>query len=724
MNLPWRAVGPYLGAALLAAGWLLAVLALVWLALEEPARAGFAAALLAGLPMLVLGWLVGALLLALAWRRWVGAPAQALARLAEQVRVRASAADAPALQAPDAGLQPLAAGVQALVTQRDELRASMSAQVAQASARVQQEKDRLAALVSELHQSVVVCNLDGRVLLYNQQARQQFQAPQAGTAAGAGAGLLGIGRSIHGLIERAQVEHALDGMRRRLARGIANPAVQFVARSGDGQLLRVQVAPVLAGAAEEGGVGGAREISGFVLLLDDVTRSFAEETARDRVLHELTEGSRASLANIRAAVEMLGFDDVEPAMRERFLAVVREETTTMATRIDALASRAADEVETRWPLQDMPGSDFVAVAAQQIQARTGCPVTSESVTAGLWLRIDSYSLLQALAYLAHRLVDEFGVRALQLRLEPAAGARVHLDLAWTGHAMSTETVMSWELDPMQAGGDSTSLTVRDVVTRHDGEMWFERERRQHLAFFRFLLPQGGAHEAAADTAGADRDSRPEYYDFDLFQREPDSALDERPLAGLRYTVFDTETTGLDPAGGDRIIQFGAVRIVNGRVLAHETFNQLVDPGRDIPEAGSAIHGITPAMVAGQPRIEAVLPRFHAFAEDSVLVGHNAAFDLRFLQLLEAGTGVVFRQPVLDTLLLSAVVHPNQGSHRLEEIAARLGVAVQGRHTALGDALVTAEVWLRLIPLLEAQGIHTLRQAREAAQQTFYARLKY
>lgn len=723
MNPRWRAAWPYAGAALLLAAWLLALLALVWLALDAPARTGFVAALRAGLPMLILGWIVGAVLLALAWRRWVAAPARALARLAEQVRVRVSAAEAPGLQAFDAGLEPLVAGIQALVTQRDELGASIGAQVAQASARVQQEKDRLAALVAELHQSVVVCNLDGRVLLYNQQARQQFQAAHEGAAAGAGAGLLGIGRSIDGIVERAQIEHALDGMRRRLARGAANPAVQFVTRSGDGQLLRVQAAPVLAGSDDAGAPAGAREISGFVLLLDDVTRSLAEETQRDRVLHGLTEGSRASLANIRAAVEMLGYDDVTPALRERFLAVVREETETMAARIDTLASRAADEVETRWPLQDMLGSDFVAAAAQQIEARTGRPVASEAVAPGLWLRVDSYSLLQALVYLAHRLADEFGVRALQLRLQPA-GARAHLDLAWSGHAMSTETVMSWELDPMQVGGDSTALTVRDVVARHDGEMWFERERRQHLAFFRFLLPQGGAHEAAADAPAAGHDSRPEYYDFDLFQREPDSALDERPLAGLRYTVFDTETTGLDPAGGDRILQLGAVRVVNGRVLAQETFDQLVDPGRDIPEAGIAIHGITPAMVAGQPRIEAVLPRFHAFAEDSVLVGHNAAFDLRFLQLLEAGTGVAFRQPVLDTLLLSAVVHPNQETHRLEDIAARLGIAVQGRHTALGDALVTAEVWLRLIPLLEAQGIHTLRQAREAAQQTYYARLKY
>jgi DNA polymerase-3 subunit epsilon len=193
---------------------------------------------------------------------------------------------------------------------------------------------------------------------------------------------------------------------------------------------------------------------------------------------------------------------------------------------------------------------------------------------------------------------------------------------------------------------------------------------------------------------------------------------------LTYTVFDTETTGLNPSAGDEIISIGAVRLVNGRLLRQEVFDQLINPNRSIPQTSINIHGIVPAMLEGQPSIEQVLPQFYRFIEDTVLVAHNAAFDMRMLQLKEAQAGVKFANPVLDTLLLAAVAHPQQEFYSLESVAQRLGVNIIGRHTSLGDALVTGEIFLKLIPLLAEKGIVTLSQARAAAEKTYYARLTY
>jgi DNA polymerase-3 subunit epsilon len=372
----------------------------------------------------------------------------------------------------------------------------------------------------------------------------------------------------------------------------------------------------------------------------------------------------------------------------------------------------------------MLGTDLVAAAQRRIEAAEGLRAGTDEIDDALWLKVDSFSLLQALAYLAGRLAEEYDIKLVRLRLTPA-DKRAHLDLVWSGQAISTEALASWETDPIRVGSETGSLSVRDIVQRHGGEFWFERDRARQQAFFRFLLPIASAQEELDSSAFVRRAGRPEYYDFDLFQvTELSRELDERRLTDLSYTVFDTETTGLDPSGGDEIIQIGATRLVNGRLLKGECFERLVDPRRPIADASIPIHGITPEMVAGQPTIDEVLPAFHAFAQDTVLVAHNAAFDMRFLQLKERTSGVNFEQPVLDTLLLSALIHPNQDSHRLEAIAERFGVTITARHTALGDAMVTAEIFLKLLPLLAERGIHTLGQAREATQQTYYARIKY
>ncbi|MER2555792.1 MAG: exonuclease domain-containing protein [Thauera sp.] len=642
-----------------------------------------------------------------------------------------------------------------LASQRDALMQDVEAQIGRAKASVELEKDRLAALMSELTQSVVVCNLDGRVLLYNNRARAQFRALSATPGVAGGGELIGLGRSIYGVFERNLIAHALDTIQQRLRRGAAQAQANFVTTTRAGQLLRVQMAPVLSvaatvsGAADAvegalpvegatvGGEGGAgegrvgvgavssgRTLTGFILMLDNITRNFENESRRDQLLHNLTEGNRAALANVRAAADMLEFEDLTDDMRTRFRKVVRDEVQAMSQRLDHTATEFADSLKARWPLEEMLGADLIAAAQRRIETRIGLPTKLEEVDESLWIKVDSFSLIQAITYLASRLSDEFEVREVRFRLS-AAGRLVHLDLIWSGQAMSTETVMSWELEPMKVEDESSPLTVRDVIDRHDGEMWLEREKVRHRAFFRILLPAATPQEQAEAETYLRGESRPEYYDFDLFAwSEKSHELDDRLLSELTYTVFDTETTGLNPSQGDEIIQIGATRILNGKLLRSESFEQLVDPERPLAVESAKIHGITSEMLRGQPTIDKVLPAFHAFAADTVLIAHNAAFDMRFLQLKEEQTGLRFDQPVIDTLLLSAVIHPNQESHRLEAIAERLGLTIVGRHTALGDAIVTAEVFLKLVPLLAEKGIRTLRQAREAAEQTYYARVKY
>ena len=699
----------------------------LWADMNEHERLAFVGILMPRIELSILiilmAWFVLGLIVNAIYRAYALAPLA----LREQAQVMVGANPGLRLQeigAPE--IRTLARVVNALAEQRESLQRNVEDRIREAKTSIEEERNRLAALMSELTQSVVVCNLDGRILLYNNRARLQFKALAEGEPAAAGSALIGLGRSIFAVLERNLITHALESIQQRLARGSQQPLANFVTASRAGQLIRVQMAPVLGAAREDAPDGErGRSIAGYVLMLDNITRNFEMESKRDELLQSLTEGSRASLGNIRAAVEnLLEYPDMEAQMRERFVGIIRDEVGAMGQRLDRTVNEFSGALKARWPLEDMLGEDLVAAAQRRIEKRLELPTKVEQVADGLWVRVDSFSLLQGVTYLAARLRDEYDIRELRFRMAPA-GRLAQLDLIWSGAVVGSQTLLAWEIDPMNVAGENSPLTLREVIERHDGEIWFEREKASHRAFIRMLLPAAVPQESVESAALMHAESRPEYYDFNLFrQTEETRALDERLLTELTYTVFDTETTGLEPSAGDEIIQLGATRIVNGRLLKSESIDQIIDPRRPLRPEGIPIHGITEEMVAGQPTIGQVLPVFHAFCEDTVLVAHNAAFDMRFLQLKEESTGIRFGHPVLDTLLLSAVIHPNQESHKLEAICERLGINVIGRHTALGDAIVTGEVFLRMIPLLNAMGIRTLREAREAAERTYYARIRY
>jgi DNA polymerase-3 subunit epsilon len=228
---------------------------------------------------------------------------------------------------------------------------------------------------------------------------------------------------------------------------------------------------------------------------------------------------------------------------------------------------------------------------------------------------------------------------------------------------------------------------------------------------------------ATQVALPDIEDRPAYYDFDLFDAVEDRGLRDITLSRLDCVVFDTETTGLRPSRGDRIVQLAGVRVVNGRPCPGEVFDRLTNPGIPIPAASTRIHGITDEMVRDAPPVAEAVREFHRWVDGHVLVAHNAAFDMRFLELQEPESGVDFHQPVLDTLLLSLLLTPEHQDHTLDAIIGRLGVdtARLERHRALGDALVTAEVYARMLAPLAARDIQTLGEALDRSASLYRIR---
>ena len=606
----------------------------------------------------------------------------------------------------------LAAAVNELADAYHRIEHDLETRSAETRARVEEERDRFSALMSELSQGVLVCNADGRILLYNPRAAALL-APSESRRHGDYTPL-GLGRSVLALLDRNQVAHALDMLQHQIGH-VDRPQARFVATAANGALLRVQVAPFL---------GAERQMAGMVFTLDDVGLLVGRESQRLRLLQSLATGVRGPVANLRAATENLAaFPDMEADRRTQFVEIAVAEARLLTEQLNTALLAYADALKGSLTLEDMRAADLLAVAQRRISEALQLPVVIEDVDTDLWLRVDSFAIAHAMAFLAARLAGDYDIRGFRLRAGSGAGFG-EVDLFWTGAIVGSDALSLWEGEPMRIGADETPLTLRDVLERHGSEAWLQVDKIRQISRFRLLLPRGQA-VAPVPYRGTVAESRPEYYDFDLFERiDMTGALAERRLAELSYTVFDTETTGLEPSAGDEIISIGAVRIVNGRVLKQEIFEQLVNPRRPISRESTAIHGIDGKQLANEPPIEKVLPRFHRFCEDTVLVAHNAAFDMRFLELKETATGVRFSQPVLDTLLLSAVVHPSMDNHHLDMIAERVGVRVIGRHTALGDALLTGEVFLRLVPLLAERGIVTLAHALEASRATYHSRLQY
>jgi DNA polymerase-3 subunit epsilon len=603
--------------------------------------------------------------------------------------------------------------------EQSRFRRSVEQQLHAAKAETEAERNILAALLEDLPQGILVCNIDGRIVFYNRKVRELLMPPQIDGAGPQGGGhAIGLGRSVFSLIDANLIVQALDRIGQKLSLGETTANERFLVETQSGNLLPVEIIPVL---------DSQHHISGFILYVEDQTAKIQKEKELSTRLQTWQYQLTQHISVIKSTVEILSAVTLSAQERDHLIALLAKETEMTAgllTRRDITAKWSPNQP---WPLTPVDAVEWARFlshrAAETLQVRLDIETDLQAVP----ISVDMHHLTGALLCVLHQVKQSSQVAAIRGRLY-LKESWVYLDMTWSGPAVDNEGLLRWKHSMAKIDGIELAIPLIDILKAHGAKLWNIRaEQAVGSTGLRLLIPALEADQAVVMEGPTTvlPDSRPEFYDFDLFQSAVLSPeLDERPLTELVYTVFDTETTGLDPHGGDEIISIGAVRVVNGRLLRTEQFDQLVNPQRTLPWESVKFHGIRPEMLIDQPTIAQVLPRFHQFAEETVLVGHNVAFDMRMLQIKEAVTHIRFTNPILDTMLLSDTVHPAHRGHGLQAVAERLGVRIMGRHTAIGDAVATAEVFLRLIPLLAAQGIRTLKEARSASQKSLYARLKY
>jgi DNA polymerase-3 subunit epsilon len=565
----------------------------------------------------------------------------------------------------------LAPAAQAAAQTLAETRSALAEAVARETLRLGSEKARLEALLSDVPAGVILCSADHALVFYNSPAADVI-------GAGRGGGLeAGLDRKLFDYLHAAPLRHAYD---RLLATADSDAVSDLLCTTVAG-------ARVLAARMRLLGDGAA----GYVLTLRDITGDMAQEATREAMLEGALDSLRRPTATLATLVEVLP-DGALPAPMQ---AALKDEVARLSQAVTHFGHAREEGQGEATVLPQTRASDL----AEGLVARlASLGITATAQAADLLLRCNGFEVITLLSALAQKVQGAGAAADLRLTIEEEdSGAAIRL--SWLGARVGVGALDRWLAEPLSP--DVPDRPARSVLAAHATEIWPEAMGDRAA----LCLPIRQARRAVARPKPV---ARKVVYDFELLSPARTDQLAEARLDRLTYVVFDSETTGLNPRQGDEIVQLAAVRIVNGRRVEGEVFDTLVNPGRKIPAVSTDVHGITDAMVADAPPVADVVRHFHKFAEGAVLIAHNAPFDMEFLRRVEGQIGLTFDMPVLDTVLLSAVVYGQHDVHSLDALTHRLGITIpeEARHTALGDTVATADAFLKLVPMLTGRGLAT------------------
>lgn len=436
------------------------------------------------------------------------------------------------------------------------------AEGARSAARIRQE---LETLLQVLDTPLLLCDNHHRLLLFNQAAEDLFEGHHG----------LGLGKRLDSLLPVASLQDAMS----QLTEG-GEPREVLV--PCDERWLRALLRRVPGSNGET------------MLTLTDTTASWTSEMgARAELVDSLPVLRRhsASLTSAADALSRLPRELESGEMRERLERIIEEESQALGQDIERMG-RLFDEMQRQGERLAPLWSNDLWDALNERYAEESLRVIPIGMPA--WFKGDATALLVLLGALLAYLQDHVDQDDIEGEI-CLGNKRVYLDLVWRGSPLGERQLADWSRLPLE----SLPLypKVADVLRQHASDAWSLADADGKHARLRLPLP-------AIERVGAPRPKtppRPEFHDFGIADLPaPDEALANCALRCLEVVSFDTETTGLELRRGDTVISIGACRVVNNRLLASETFDVRVDPGRPIPPASTAIHGLTDSDVAGPP----------------------------------------------------------------------------------------------------------------------------
>lgn len=589
-------------------------------------------------------------------------------------------------------------------------------QVKKAKGELEKEKDLLAFLIEELGQGIVISNKSGNILLYNKTAKTLFNHSSEEQLDLENGNVIGLGKSITELIDSQLIVYTMNDLIERSITGQSDLTQQFIIHHNY-LILKLQTL---------GLINQNHDLYGFIFIFEDISEESSQLNKLEIQTRRGIEKFRSGLANIQVSIEnIIDYPKMERKQQSDFFEIIKSHAIQLSSLLDHQSGQEV-RIENFWILEEVSARDWLSLWHHKTSTELAVDIDLELDADDCHLNLDRYLISKCLDYLITKIIERLHLKELGCRQTQNKNFCT-VDIVWKGRKLQTDELRSW-ITPVQSWDSSKpEVSVLDVLHLHDTEIWAGGgATTQEESYIRLFLPKIlDRKQTLKKKEYLSPGSRPEFYDFDLFEKtihQPE--LENARLTDLTYTVFDTETTGLDPSGGDEIIAIGAYKIVNGKLLENEKFEQLIDPQRKVSLASTKIHGLTAEHLKGKPTIQSVLPRFYQFAKNTVLIAHNGAFDMRFLELKESLSGIRFNHSILDTLILASIISPHQESHNLESLAERYHLSIKNRHSALDDAYLTGRIFLKMISLLAEKNIKTLKEAEKASRENYYARIKY
>ncbi|MGD9213186.1 MAG: DUF294 nucleotidyltransferase-like domain-containing protein [Desulfobacteraceae bacterium] len=398
---------------------------------------------------------------------------------------------------------------------------------------VEEQKNILAAVISQLPEGVLACNAEGQILLFNRRAMEfldigKNDRTHADATPGRGAAL---GQSIFTLIEKNLIEHALDEINERLKRNLSNVVSHFVINGKNRHVIGAQARPIL---------NRLGQFTGFVLILSDITRQREADSRMDNMLQELTKSARSPLASIRAASEaMLEYPDIDSASLQQFKEIIHRESISISNTLSKMADDYSVILQKQRSLVPMAVSDLMDTIKRRAKNSLGIVIAGDMPPEKIWVRVDTYSIIVAILFVLNQLKNESGRWRFVSRFEMDPKF-VHLDFLWPGQPISAGALKRVQERHLSLEAEKSPLTLNEVLDHHEAAVLsFGCEGSLDHACLRFILPaqKGGAPEMIKAIT-----IRPETH-TELFNPElmsqpgQNPELDSRLLTELTYTVL-------------------------------------------------------------------------------------------------------------------------------------------------------------------------------------------